>query len=328
MRRELAASLLLAALLAAAPAAATCGSAQCFLDTGSGDGLQDAHAFHLDLSFQWIDQSRKAEGSSGTSEVRTPGIDFENGLVEPGHHREIRTQNSLVRLAATYGVTERLSVFTLLPLLNDRDHEHFDDVGTPEESFDADAGASGFGDARLGVRYGFVVGAMNILTGDLAVKLPTGSYKGRDREGAIQEPTIQPGSGSTDVIARLRWSRPIRPGRIDAFASASYKLNTENPLDYRFGDEALLLGGMTHRFASMWSWSLQASARHTGRDEFLGAGIPSTGLFAIDVVPGLAFHGEGGLTFYVDLDQPVYQDVNEAQLTVRRGLVIGIAKSF
>jgi len=42
-------------------------------------------------------------------------------------------------------VTERLSVFTLLPLLNDRDHEHFDDVGTPEESFDADAGASGFG---------------------------------------------------------------------------------------------------------------------------------------------------------------------------------------
>jgi len=79
----------------------------------------------------------------------------------------------------------------------------------------------------------------------------------RDREGAIQEPTIQPGSGSTDVIARLRWSRPIRPGKIDAFASASYKLNTENPLDYRFGDEALLLGGMTHRFASMWSWSLR-----------------------------------------------------------------------
>jgi hypothetical protein len=316
------------ALLAAAPAAATCGSAQCFLDTGSGDGLQSPHTLYVDLSFQYIDQSRKADGSSGTAEVLTPGIDFEEGLIEPDHHREIRTENTLVRVGVSYGVTSKLAVFAMLPLINDRQHEHVDDVGTPEEAFDADAGSSGFGDVRLGVRYGFLVRAMNILTGDLAVKLPSGSYKGRDSEGAIQEPTIQPGSGSTDAIARLRFSHQIRPGKLETFASASYKLNTENPLDYRFGDEQVLLGGITHRFSSRWSWSLQANARHTSRDEFLGAKVPSTGLLAIDVMPGLAFHGEGGLTFYADLDQPVYQDVHEAQLTVRRGIVLGIAKSF
>jgi hypothetical protein len=315
-------------VLSAAPAGATCGSAQCFLDTGSGDGLQSPHAFYVDLSFQYIDQSRKAEGSSGTSEVLTPGISFEEGLIEPDHHREISTENTLVRLGITYGVTDKLAVFAMLPLINDRNHEHFDDVGTPEESFDSDAGSSGFGDVRLGVRYGFLVKAMDILTGDLAVKLPTGAYKGRDSEGAIQEPTIQPGSGSTDAIARLRWTHQIRPGKLETFASLSYKLNTENPLDYRFGDEQMLFGGITNRFASKWSWSLQANVRHTGRDEFLGAGVPSTGLLTIDVMPGLAFHGDGGLTFYADLDQPLYQDVNEAQLTVRRGIVLGLSKSF
>ena len=320
--------LLSVASLLAAPAAATCGSAQCFLDTGTGEGLQAPHTFFVELSYQWIDQSRKAEGSSGTSEVLTPGIDLEEGLIEPDHHREIRTENALVRVGVTYGVTSRLAVFAFLPLINDREHEHFDDAGSPEEAFDGDAGSSGFGDARLGVRYGVFVKAMDVLTGDLAVKLPTGSYKGLDSEGAIQEPTIQPGTGSTDAIVRLRWSHTIRPGTLDAFASASYRLNTENSLDYRFGDEQVLLGGVTHRFSPRWSWSLQANARHTGRDEYLGAGVPSTGLLAIDVVPGIAFHSESGLTFYADLDQPVYQDVNEAQLTVRRGLVLGLSKSF
>jgi hypothetical protein len=327
MSRSRQACVVLLALFSAAPAAATCGSAQCFLDTGSGEGLQAPHALYVDLSYQWIDQSRKAEGSGGASEVLTPGIDFEEGVIEPDHHREIRTENTLVRLGVTYGVTERLAVFAFLPLVNDRQHEHFDDVG-PEETFDDDAGSSGFGDVRVGVRYGLLVQPMNVLTGDLAVKLPTGSYKGRDREGAVQEPTIQPGSGSTDAVARLRWSHPIRPGRLEAFASASYKLNTENSLDYRFGDEQLLIAGMTQRFSSRWSWSLQASARHTGRDEFLGAGVPSTGLLAIDIVPGLAFQGESGLTFSANLEQPVHQDVHEQQLTVRHGLVLGISKSF
>ncbi|HJQ99936.1 MAG TPA: hypothetical protein VJ826_16610, partial [Candidatus Polarisedimenticolaceae bacterium] len=103
MRRFRYVCLVSAVCLLAMPAAATCGSAQCFLDTGTGDGLQVPHSFFVDLSYQWIDQSRKAKDSSGTSEVLTPGIDFEERLIEPDHHREIRTQNSLLRIGVTYG---------------------------------------------------------------------------------------------------------------------------------------------------------------------------------------------------------------------------------
>src|SRR5262245_52521500 len=143
-----AAALLLVAL-ALRPAAASCGSATCFLVTHSDEGVETAGAFQVDLSYRTVDQTRKLNGSSEASEVLVPKIDFETGEIEPDHHREISTANTQVDLDLAYGITSRVSVFAHLPLVVDKDHEHFDEVGTPEEHFSGVDGGRGFGDVTL-----------------------------------------------------------------------------------------------------------------------------------------------------------------------------------
>src|SRR5439155_11558342 len=185
----------------APPARATCGSANCFLVTGTQEGVSASGILTVDLSYRFISQTRRLSGTKEVGEVLVPKVDFENGLLLPDHHREIRTQNTLVQIDLSYGLTPRLTLAGSLPIINQRDHEHWDDVGVAgEEHFTRTDGTSGFGDVRLGARYALIVKTKDLLTGAVAIKLPTGTYTLHDSEGNINEPTIQPGTGTTDVI--------------------------------------------------------------------------------------------------------------------------------
>src|SRR5438093_4842757 len=168
---------LLGVLMIAPSARATCGSANCFLVTGTQEGVSASGILTVDLSYRFISQSRKLSGTKEVSEVLTPKVDFENGVLLPDHHREIRTQNTLVQVDLAYGLTPRLTLAGSLPIINQRDHEHWDDVGTVDEHFTRTDGTSGFGDVRLGARYALVVKTKNLLVGGLGVKLPTGAYR-------------------------------------------------------------------------------------------------------------------------------------------------------
>lgn len=314
--------------LPAGAAHATCGSSYCFLDTGTRDAPLVPGTLTVDVSFQYVDQSRRREGSHATDEVLAPKIDFETGSIEPDHHREISTQNTLAHVNLAYGVTERFSVYVDLPVYNDRSHEHFDDVGTPDEAFTNRDGTTGFGDVRVGVRAGWVPAPRSLLVGDLALKLPTGRYTLLDGEGAINEPTIQPGTGSTDVAAAARWIFQAVPRTLETSVSLSHRFNRKNDLHYEAGDETVLSGGFRHRLDDRWSWSFQLNWRHTGRDAFLGMPVPSTGADYLHASPGLRFTPSPGTVLYAFYQQPVRQRVNEAQLAPRSGLVLGVSRSF
>jgi hypothetical protein len=330
LRRSATVALACAAFFAtrAAPARATCGSANCFLVTGTQEGVADRGRFTVDLSYRYVRQSRMLEGRHDVSEVLTPGIDFENGVIEPDHHREIETQNSLVEVDMAYGVGARLTVAGTLPIINNRDHQHFDDVGTPEESFTEDASTSGFGDVRLGVRGALLVRPSNLLVGGLAVKFPTGEYRLLDGEGTIGEPTIMPGTGSTDFIASLHYAHTWKGPQLEGFAAVAYRLNTENDLHYQMGDETLLSAGVSRRTGERLTWSVQVNGRRTGRDRYLGTQVSSTGATFVNLSPGLSVHAGEGLSLYGFVQVPVYQYVNEAQLAARTGLMLGVSKTF
>ena len=307
---------------------ATCGSANCFLVTGTQEGIGDRGRLVVDLSFRYVDQDRKLSGTRKVSEVLTPRVDFENGVLEPDHHREIRTQNTLVEIDLSYGLTDRLALEWHLPLVNDRDHEHFGDVGTVDEHFSRGDGSSGFGDIRAGIRYALAVRARQILVGGLAVKAPTGEYRLRDSEGEINEPTIQPGTGSTDVIGSLSWSRQVIPQKGEWFLSGSHRWNGENGLDYRFGAETQATAGFRFRTERLVTWSLQVNGRRAGRDEFLGDGVPSTGSTLVNLTPGLRFESKTGTSIYGFVQVPVYQKVNEVNLAPGAGIMLGVSHAF
>jgi hypothetical protein len=328
-RVSIVASLLLTGgLVGGPPSRATCGSANCFLMTGTQEGVNASGILTIDLSYRFISQGRRLSGSHEVPEVLAPKIDFENGLIEPDHHREIRTQNTLVEIDLSYGLTPRLTLAGSLPIINQRDHEHFDDVGTPEEHFTREDGSSGFGDVRFGARYAFVVKTKNLLSAGMAVKLPTGAYTLHDGEGDINEPTIQPGTGSTDAILSVQYVHQVIPERLQWFLAGAWRKNGENDLDYRFGDETIVNAGLRHRISKRVAWSAQANWRDTGRDRFLSQDVPSTGVTFLDLTPGLTLDTGTGTVLYGFVQLPVSQRVNESQLAPRAAFMTGVSKSF
>ncbi len=319
---------LLGVLAFAPPLRATCGSANCFLVTGTQEGVSASGILTVDLSYRFISQSRKLSGTKEVGEVLTPKVDFENGVLLPDHHREIRTQNTLVQVDLSYGLTPRLTLAGSLPVINQRDHEHWDDVGSVDEHFTREDGTSGFGDVRLGARYALVVKTKDLLTGALAIKLPTGAGTLHDSEGAINEPTIQPGTGTTDVILSAHYAHQVVPARLEWFVSGAWRDGRKNDLEYQFGDETVANAGLWHKVGERVTWLLQLNWRHTGRDRFLSQGIPSTGATFMDLTPGLRLETSTGTSLYGFVQVPVRQDVNEVQLAPRTALLLGVSKSY
>jgi hypothetical protein len=323
--------LIVAALCAVAvtrPGTASCGSAACFLVTHAEEGVEAAGAFQVDLSYRYVDQTKMLEGSHSTDEVLVPKINFEDQVIEPDHHLEISTRNTMVVLGLSYGITSRLSVIGTLPLFVGKAHEHYDDAGTPDQTFTNADGTSGFGDVLVGVRYALLVKANDLLMGTASIEFPTGPYKLLDSEGSINEPTIQPGSGSYDGLLTLYYVKHQFPSSLEWFVAGSQRFNGRNSLDYQIGNETVLSGGVGYANGERWVYSLQLNARHAGRDDYRGQGVPSTGSEALSLSPGIRFGPGKQLELYAFLQIPVYQDVNEAQLAPRFGFILGLTKRF
>lgn len=310
------------------PAAASCGSANCFLVTGTQDGVNASGILIVDLSYRYVNQSRRLEGRDSVGEVLVPSVDLEAGVVSTDLHREIRTQNTMVQIDLAYGLTPRWTVSGSLPVINDREHEHYHEAGTPSEFFSNQDGTSGFGDVRIGARYAFILKTKDMLAGGMALTLPTGATGLRDSEGEINEPTIQPGHGSTDLILSLYYAHQVAPGRFEWFASGAWRDGRANDFDYTFGDETLVSGGIRHKPGAKTTWSLQANLRRTGRDRIGSEGVPSTGGTWVDLTPGLSFDSGNGAALYAFVQLPVLQDVNEMQLAPRAAFLAGVSKSF
>ncbi|WDT77939.1 MAG: hypothetical protein MPW16_21325 (plasmid) [Candidatus Manganitrophus sp.] len=99
-------------ILSAKVAFASCGSANCFLVTGTQEGIATPGQIVVDLSYRWIPMDQIHRGTDNASEALVPRIDFENGVIVPNGHSEIRTNNELIQLDLGFGVRER---FTLTP---------------------------------------------------------------------------------------------------------------------------------------------------------------------------------------------------------------------
>jgi hypothetical protein len=314
-------------LTAPLPSHASCGTATCPSTTTSVEGVSAAGVFTVDLGFRVIDQDRKLAGSHSTGEVLTPMVDFETGTIEPDDHREVTTGSSVVDLGMQYGITGHWSLVGVLPFWQNKNHQHFDGVGTPDEAFVPDAGTSGFGDVRVGARYAIIAKPSHALFGTLSLKAPTGSYTQRDDEGAITEPGMQPGTGSWDGIAEFAWARKNASARIEGFVSGLYAFNGRNDLEYRMGDEIGVSGGA--RFAvGHGELSVQVNEQHTTRDDFDGQSVPSTGHTYVYLTPGGRIRAKNDLSFYGYVQIPVYEHVNESQLAPRTGLIVGLTKQF
>src|SRR5712691_2542527 len=331
--RHLSSALIL--FFAAASLHASCGSSSCPIDLNALNA-PIAGQIGFDLSFQYINQNR-------------PRIFTHSAFVGeiPTDHDEVKTTNRIATALLTYAVTNNWQLSLAVPWIS-RSHEHFtalDGESTANGSVLESWKLNGIGDVALQSRYRLfasgraTAGGLWLITG---LKLPTGSYDQSNARGHLAEITLQPGSGTTDGIIGLSWQSGFnRPTGLSGplghfavipfFASATYQARTGDVDGYRLGNELQVSSGTAYPISDSVVALLQLNGRVREKDRIV-SGPPSedtdfTGGKYIYASPGIRFDIRG-VSVYAIVQLPLYQRVNELQLTSRANVMVGLQHRF
>jgi len=257
-------TLVVSVVLACGTARASCGSASCPLNH---DRMFRAGLFSISFTHESIDQDRLYLGSS---------LSFVGAV--PLEHDEVSTRNRLESLTFGYGMSDLLALQVVLPYIR-REHTHIahEDAGDVRESWNF----NGFGDAVLMAQAALVTPSEEfdpavMVTG--GVKLPTGVTDFANADGEQAEVTIQPGTGSTDIMLGLHYrqtvaSLPTVDGQYSALpliASVTYKINNKGTDDYRFGNSFMAHVGTEYQFHEKAGFLFQLNGRFDAKADVGG----------------------------------------------------------
>ena len=307
------------ALALAADAAASCGTAFCMVNTSwNVQGAWTEPGSRFDLRFEYIDQDQPRAGS------REVGV----GEISK-HHDEIRTVNRNWLATYDYPFNQDWGVSATLPLL-DRDHAHLHNhMGT--QILDR-WNFTEVGDLRvLGRRQwrGESVEAqrLDFYGATFGLKLPTGKRDVRNDNGDLAERTLQPGTGTTDLLVGGYFRRMLGSGSswfVDALLQQP--LNTHD--EFRPGARVSLDAGYRWEATDRLGLMLQLNLLHRERDKGAQAESEDSGGDAIFVSPGASYTLTDKLQVYGFLQLPLYQYVNGVQLTADWAIVAGVSARF
>ena len=310
----------LALLLALAPALARpCDSSTCSLLTRGQGGLVARGAVQVDASFRLTEMGTPLQGGQVADAALRPKVDPLRQRLWPDFHRETGGRERFVQVDVTYGLAARTA---LVASLTASAHRRYDvtHTGTAASTYVTD----GVGDAQIGARHAF-----GPLVAGLSLKLPIGDYRlGPDLGGGPLDPTLQPGTGTLDLVASLQWRLPRRAAGLDWTLAGSYQANDANDLDYRFGDESMLTLTGGRRLSARLSVSAQAKLARRARSRFLAAGVPSTGSTILYGTPGARLSLPAASAVYGYLQIPLLRHVNDTQLAPSWGFLVGLSRTF
>lgn len=303
-----------------APAAmASCGSAFCTLMTDRyAQGSGDAHpGWSADVRLEAVTQNTLR---SGTTKLDASQVTGEEAI-------ERHTKNLNLLTSLSYGIDADWSVTVRLPVVR-RDHLHdLIDETTGEPGPSEQWRFTRLGDVQALARRQFAGadGSTWALFGGL--KMPTGSVNVTNAEGSRAERALQPGTGTTDLVAgvALRHAFGVNNAWIGQ-ASFSQALNSKE--DFKPGERIELSMGWSHAYSHTLGTVLQLNARRRGRDSGAQAEPDNSGSTTVDLSPGVTLGIGPAATLYAYVQVPVYQKVNGIQLVPRSALAIGWTADF
>ncbi len=296
-------------------AQASCGSASCSLATHiDGLGLTANNGWQVDLRYEYIKQDQLR---SGTHKAATEFAD--------GEHTEIYTTNKNLVATLDYSAANHWGISVQLPYVQ-REHYHiFDNAGTLEaETWNFGS----LGDARVTGRYMLDNDtANNTQSGvQLGVKFPTGKINTTDAAGELAERSLQPGTGTTDVIVGYFRSRDLTvfnvAGRGFMQLQAQAALGQHD--GYRAGHQYHLNTGMVFRPTASLSPIVQINLLSKTRDQGINAEPADSGAEYLWLSPGLSKQLGHRARLYGFVQLPLYQRVNGTQLTANWTTSIGV----
>ncbi|GAB3764006.1 hypothetical protein GCM10028796_18280 [Ramlibacter monticola] len=321
--RKISPAPLVLALLAAfaGSAQASCGSAFCSINTDWGVGTTGlAEGSSFDLRYEDIKQDQPRAGSR---KVAVGEI--------PGHHDEVHTFNK--NLVGTYNYTwaSGWGVSAILPLV-DRDHFHIHNHHGGAEVIPEQWKFRELGDVQVVGRYQQALSgsdaAPRTAGAFFGLKLPTGKTDVANDDGDIAERSLQPGSGTTDLILGAYYHQQIAATGAAWFAQARLQQPLNSHDNFKPGAQLGLDLGYAHPVTQRFSALVQLNTVFKKRDSGAEAEPEDSGGRFVYLSPGLSYKLGERFLAYAYYQLPLYQYVNGVQLTTSRAFVVGVSTHF
>jgi hypothetical protein len=297
-------------------AMASCGASFCAVNSNwtSESVLADAtHAF--DLRYEYINQDQPMAGSR---KIRAGEI--------AAHHDEVSTENRNVVASYSHNFTGRLGL-TVSASAVARDHEHIHNHHG--EQIRGHWDFTELGDVRLVGRYQLsaVVDPLKPASSGLTfgLKLPTGRFDLANAQGDKAERSLQPGTGTTDLILGGYYHQKLTEHDAVWFAQGQYQhaLNTRD--NYRPGAQLGLDLGIRKGIGAKLGLLAQLNYVHKRADHGSEAEPESSGGRFLYASPGLSYALTSATQVYMFYQAPLQRHVEGVQLTARRALVLGMS---
>jgi hypothetical protein len=318
--RAVAAALAAAALGHVATADASCGSAFCLVNTNwSVQGVWNEPGWRLDLRYEYIDQDQPMHGSDrvGVGEIAA-------------HHDEVRTQNRNWFATLDYGFAPDWGVSVIVPYVDrvhDHIHNHRGEQLTEHWSF------RDLGDVRVQGRWQTVIDSANTERAAFAgatfgLKLPTGKTDVANGDGEIAERSLQPGTGTTDLMLGAYYRQAIPNAHASWFTQAQAQVAMNSHDQFRPGGQLGLDVGYRYDATDRLGLMLQANYHYKARDRGESAEPDDSGGHFLTVSPGASFALTPQMQVYGYVQLPLWQRVNGVQLTSDWSATVGLSAQF
>lgn len=306
--------------LLALDAGASCGSAFCLVNTDwSAQGAWVEPGARFDLRYETIDLDQPR---NGTRRVAVGEI--------PRHHDEVETKNRNLVANVDWNLAPAWGLSLSIPYV-DRDHFHIHNH--QGEKLDERWTFRDLGDVRVQARYEFFAAredpaAQRSAGITLGVKLPTGKYDVTNAEGEAAERTLQPGTGTTDLLLGAYWHGAAPLADVSWFARAQAVMPMNSRADYKPGRQLGLDAGLRYALGRDLGLMLQLNYHVKDRDSGANAEPDDSGQRQVFVSPGASWNLSKSAQLYAFVQVPVYQSVNGVQLTAGWSALAGVSWRF
>lgn len=272
----------------------------------------------FDLRYEYVDQDQPRSGSDKVSVGEIPS-----------HHDEVRTVNRNLIATYSHSFSNGFGVSVVAPVV-DRDHAHIHNHHG--EKIPGQWDFTELGDMRLVGRYQLpTVGdaAKPSTTGvTFGLKLPTGRTHMANSDGDEAERTLQPGSGTTDLVLGAYYHQKLPQQNSSWFVQTQYQHALNQHDDFKpgaqLGADVGYRYGVTDNLGALIQLNLLVKKRDSGAE----AEPEDSGSRSLFISPGLSYAVSSNTQIYGFYQQPIYQNVNGVQLTASRGLVVGLSGRF
>jgi len=285
-------------------------------------GYSALPGWRLNFQYDYIHQDQLR---SGTRAIAT---------VPAGIELERETLNRYFTTGISYSPNSAWNVSLFVPYVL-RTHSTYGDYDPDRPLADLSSSrSSSLGDIKLIGSYQGLLPTNNLGL-QLGVKFPTGRYgtavrfDGGPNSGEPLDASLQPGTGSTDVIVGAYYYQAISQS-FDFFANAQFQSALRHHMDqpgndFRPGNSTTVSFGLRYEEHPDWVPQLQVNLLHKSRDQGALADFQSTAGNIAYLSPGLTAHVVAKLQVYAFVQIPVYRNLYGYQLFPRYTTSVGVS---